>query len=218
MPGQGNRAGRRRSMRVDLKVVQDKCLANWQQLKGYCEKVWKDDAAMLKAKVAEAGLGMYRSGSGSKWRETYKVLQQGLSFIDDNKTLLIAKGGMPDSFVTQYTTDIDTFNTLWNTYSSNGSENEVDTSGRTKANNDVYNTLKIMLSDGKRIYAKNPAVKKQYSFINLLRQTVYRGSAGMRIELTTGNGKQPVMNAEAVSSDGKYEGFSDSKNMITSEK
>ena len=52
-------------MRVSLKTAQEKGLANWQQLKGYVEKAWTNDAAMLKAKLAEAGLGLYRMAMGA---------------------------------------------------------------------------------------------------------------------------------------------------------
>ena len=214
IPGQGNRAGRRSSMRVSLKTAQEKGLANWQQLKGYIEKAWTNDVAMLKAKLAEAGLGLYRMAMGGKWREVSKLLRQGADFIADNKDALLAGDNMPADFEKKYENDMNVFNAQWNNYGSIGSTNEVDTSVRTKANNGVYNSLKVMLSDGKRIFAKDAAEKKQFSYINLLRQSGYGGSAGMRVELTTGKAKLPVANVEAVSSDDKYEGVTDSKGLL----
>lgn len=214
MPGQNNRTGRKRVVKVDLLTSKDISLNNWQLLKGYIIKTWPDPA-MQAAKLSTAGANLYRLSAGkSQWSVAGKLLQTGDMFITENMQALMQNNIMPANFSKDYKESMNTYLSLWNDYSLTNSNNETESNNKIIANNNVYDKLIQICKDGRRIFKSNPTMQKQFAFTQLLARVGFGGTAGIKIRFTYGPQGLPVPDVDGVSTDLKYAAISNAKGLF----
>ena len=214
MPGETNRAGKKRSMRVSLHKAKTSALKEWQHLKAYVEKAWPDPV-MQKAKLSEAGSNLYRLATGgSDWAMVNKLMANGLLFITENDKALKENKNMPDDFVKTYQDKTDTFALMFKSYSGTGSTNEIQSNAKRLANNNVYEQVIQVCKAGQKIYKGESTMQKQFAFTQMLKKVGYGGTAGITFTLTYGKTKLAVVEADAVSTDLKYSGIGNAKGVL----
>ena len=214
LPGETNRAGRRRAMRVNVKKAKVAAMNEWQNLKSYVQKAWTDPAEQ-KAKLSEAGADIYRKAeSKGSWAIVNKLMETGNLFITENKTALQLNNNMPDGFEGVYQRKMTVYAAQYSNYSNTGSINEIQSNAKRKANNDVYDKVIQLCKDGQRIFKGDGTMQKQFAFSQMLKKVGYGGTAGVHFTLTYGNEKLPVAFADAVSSNLKYTGVGTAKGIL----
>ncbi len=214
MPGETNRAGRRRSMKVNLSKAKVAAMNEWQHLKGYIEKAWTDQV-MQKAKLSEAGSNLYRQASnGSDWAMVNKLMGSGLLFMTENDAALKLNKNMPDDFVKTYQQKMDEFAKLYKSYGGTGSTNEIQSNAKRLANNNVYEQVIQVCKVGRRIFKGDSTMQKQFSFTQMLKKVGYGGTAGITFNLSFGKNKLPVADADAVTTDLKYSGIGNAHGVL----
>ncbi len=214
MPGEYNRAGRRRVVKVDLLNAKDTALNEWQVLKGFIIKTWPDPA-MQAAKLSTAGASLYGLAAGkSQWANAAKLLQIGDLFISENSRELEQNNVMPDTFAVAYREKLNLFISLWNQYSQTNSNNEAQSNNKRLANNEVYDKIIQICKDGRRIFKGNSSMQKQFAFTQMLGKVGYGGTAGIRVLFTYGPNNLPIADVDAVSTDLKYAAISNGKGLL----
>ena len=214
MPGETNRAGRRRAMRVNLAKSRVAAMNEWQNLKGYVVKAWTDPTEQ-KAKLSEAGADIYRKATGKgSWAMINKLMETGNLFITDNKTALQLNNNMPDAFEGVYQKKMTEYAAQYSSYSNAGSTNEIQSDAKRKANNDVYDKVIQVCKDGQRIFKGDGTMQKQFAFSQMLKKVGYGGTAGISFTLVYGKDKLAVADADAVTTDLKYMGVGNAKGIL----
>ncbi len=214
LPGETNRAGRRRSMKVNLGNAKVAALKEWQNLKSYTEKAWPDQV-MQKAKLSEAGSNIYRqAANGSEWAMVNQLMGTGLLFINENDAALKLNKNMPDDFVKTYQQKMDEFATMYKNYSSTGSTNEIQSNAKRLANNNLYEQVIQVCKVGRKVFKGDKTQQRQFSFMQMLKKVGYGGTAGITFTLTYGKDKLAVADADAVSTDLKYSGIANAHGVL----
>ena len=138
LPGETNRVGRRRAMRVSLVRAKGAAMNKWQKLKGYIERAYTDKA-MRKAKLSEAGANIYaKANRNAQWTMVNKLMIAGALFITDNNAELLLNDNMPANFEVAYVKAQTGFAKEAEAFCDAGSTNEIQSNEKRLANNNVY--------------------------------------------------------------------------------
>jgi hypothetical protein len=214
MPGENNRAGRRRLIKAGLTSTKKIALKNWQKLKSYITMAWtkpEERSAMLRT----AGANLYTKASGSaQWALALEMLQSGAAFIEEQKKVLLESHVMPDDFIARYSEATNEYNNQWSGYSNMTGGNEIESNAKREANNQVYEKIIQICKDGQLIFSKAPTMQKRFAFSQVIRQLGYGGTAGMTVTITYGTNKLPVPDVDAVSTDLKYATIGNTKGTL----
>jgi hypothetical protein len=183
LPDDEQRKQTAKLLRDQMIVKAEECRDFWQRLKLYIEEAFPENE--LDTQLSAAGYGHYPTASKDNWDAVKRLMIDGNQFITDNTAALEANDNMPPGpppagFAVQFATAKSEFEILYNSYINATLDTEVKTQGKVAANNAVYKDLTSMLKDGQRIFKNDDAVKKLFTFEQLLNDVAGPGIAGLR--------------------------------------
>lgn len=178
LPDQEQRNEDSRTLRVNLKNKATECLNLWQRTKRYITEAYPED--QLEIKLDAAGQGHYRRASQDDWSAAQRLMLDGNTFILANTADLTAGGNMPAAFAATFTTAKTEYDTLYNDFLNAGQNDEIETQTKITANNEIHKQLMSMFLDGQEIFKTNEAVKKLFTFDQVLLTVAGPGIAGAR--------------------------------------
>lgn len=189
LPDPEQREEEARLFRVELKNKATECLAFWQKLKRYISDAFP--AGQLQIKLDAAGQLHYSKAANDDWNSLSRLLVNGNTFITDNTTELTANENMPDTFPPAFTAAKLEFDGLLQSFLDATKDSRVETQEKITANNGIYKNLMSMFLDGQEIFKNNEAVKKRFTFSQVLLIVAGPGAAGLKGHITDSNG-QPI--------------------------
>jgi hypothetical protein len=171
-------------IRKQMSVKGEECRDKWQRLKLYIQEAFP--ANEIDTRLAAAGSSHYTAAVKENWDELKRLMIDGEQFITDNTAALSANDNMPAGFPLEFTTKKTEFETMYNDYVNASLNTEVQTQDKINANNAVYADLISMLKDGQRIYKKDEALRKLFTFDQVLNDVAGAGQAGLKGTVTDG--------------------------------
>jgi hypothetical protein len=176
------------------------CLSNWQKLKRYISKAYPEN--QQKPKLEEAGSLDYLKASQKNWEKVRSLNQAALNFLNNNQATLQANNNMPPTFIADYITPKETFQTQHQSFLDAEETARQGTQDKITANNLVHKNLMDMLLDGQEIFKTNDAVKRQFIFTELLFLVSGAGTAGVRGTIANSNNGELIVNASVIANPG----------------
>jgi hypothetical protein len=203
-----------RSLRVDLKNKANEAMEQWQLLKRYITKAYPADQVEIKPDAA--GQSHYAKSLKYDWGAVGRLLTDGVAFATANTADLTAGNIMPAGFPAAFTTSKVDYDALYASYVTASQTDEVETQTKIEANNGIYASLMQMFRDGQLIFKKNEAVKKLFTFEQVLLNIDGPGNQGIKGDVTIQGTNNPVTVGEVsftgpssksveIDEDGHYE-------------
>ena len=196
-PDSDQRSEDSKTLRVTLTSNAADCLGNWQKLKRYIIEAYPQSQQQIK--LDAAGQAYYRKAAQDDWNAVKSLLNDGNTFITTNITDLTANENMPPSFATTFSTAKTDFEGTLQDFFTAGMNDEVETQTKITMNNDVHAKLMSMFLDGKEIFRGNDAMKKLFTFEQVLLTVSGPGVAGLRGLIKDGSTNQPIGSGIGVS-------------------
>lgn len=203
-----------RTLRVDLKNKATEAMEQWQLLKRYITKAYPAD--QVEIKLDAAGQSHYARSLKDDWGAVGRLLTDGVAFATANTADLTAGNIMPAGFPAAFTTTKVDYDALYASYITASQTDEVETQTKIEANNSIFASVMDMFSDGQRIFKKNEAVKKLFTFDQVLLNVEGPGNQGIKGDVTIQGTSNPVTAGEVsftgpsnktveIDEDGHYE-------------
>ncbi|MCF8258285.1 MAG: carboxypeptidase-like regulatory domain-containing protein [Flavobacteriales bacterium] len=152
---------------IQLKVLAQTCLDNWQALKLYIRDVagWKDEQ---KPRLEGAGWKDYAKAAAFNWEYVELLNNQGSIFIGDFEAELLAGNNMPGGFRAQYEAGRSAYATLLGELIDAKQDNPQETKVKMDANNALYDTVMDMFEDGRYIAKGDRPLADRFTFARVL--------------------------------------------------
>lgn len=170
---------------VELKVLEDKCCENFQDLKNYILDSY--EKSLHKIKFDAAGAPKYEAAKAGNHERCVGMNADMIAFINaEEATLLVNLDGdpnMPAGFKLMVKTDSDKFNEKYEAYKL-ARQTTVDTNKKVMANNACFRQIMLVCDDGQRVAAKSddPAgVSKLFTFKTVKELVSPPGSASLKV-------------------------------------
>lgn len=177
-----------RLLHISMKNDGDTALEAWQRLKRYITKAYPKD--QLKVQLDAAGQQHYTKAANYDWSSIKNLMMDGKTFLTDNSAQLEVNGIMPAGFIGDFDDAKDDFDDDYQEYLAAVQEDELETQTKINANNAIHASLMTMFLDGQDIYRKNEALKKQFTFDQVLLTVAGPGNQGYKGNITQTNGAQ----------------------------
>lgn len=177
-------------LREQLSVKAEECRDSWQRLKLYIEEAYPENEQPIQLNAA--GAAHYEGAGKENWDSVKRLMIDGDAFITANTATLSADNNMPAGFPLAFATAKNDFETLYNSFVNASLNTEVQTQDKINANNAVYADLTSMLKDGQRIYKNDEAVRKLFTFDQLLNDIAGPGAGGLKGTVTDAVTTQPI--------------------------
>lgn len=187
-----------RLLHISMTNHADEALTIWQTLKRYITKAYPKD--QQKVQLDAAGQQHYLKASNYDWSAVKNLMTDGNAFVIANTVQLEANNVMPPGFPADFFTAKNDFDTDFQDYFAAAQDDELETQTKINANNTVHANLMNMFLDGQDIYKKNEALKKQFTFEQVLLTIAGPGNQGYKGYITQSN------NAPVTSGTVKFEG------------
>jgi len=192
LPDEEKREEQSRTARVQLSSKGLEALDKWQALKRFIIDAFPEEEQEIK--LDAAGQAHYRKAAKEEWAATQRLLLDGSIFMEENESLLLLKGSMPETFRTTFATTKEEYDTLYQQYLDASVNNPVQTNTKITANNEVFDKLMNMLLDGQSLYRNNDTMKKVFTFDQMALTVGGPGVQGLKGNVTQPE-NLPVANA-----------------------
>jgi hypothetical protein len=203
-----------RTLRVNLKNKATEGMEQWQRLKRYITKAYPAD--QLEIKLDAAGQSHYRKAAQDDWGAVSRLLTDGVAFATANTADLTTGNNMPATFTAAFNTIKTDYDALYASYITASQTDEVETQTKIEANNSIHASVMAMFLDGQEIFKKNEAVKKLFTFDQVLLTVSGPGNQGIKGDVTIQGTSNPVTAGEVsftgpsnktveIDEDGHYE-------------
>lgn len=184
--------------------------AMWAMLIRYIVTAWPVKADQRR-QLEQAGATLYDKAKDMNPGELRNFCKTSSKFVNDNVTKLKANDNMPDAFAGDYRTLCNDTIVLTNTVADVSTTRKVDAGEKLAADNAVYQSLLVMLADGRECMKGQPSVKRQLSFnalLKVVRSTHPAQLKGYVYDSVTG---KPLKGVRIKTSTGDYSAITDKK-------
>ena len=147
----------------------------------------------IEALKKEAGEDYYADASNDNWK-ALRTLNRMVPVFVKKYASALAKADLPDEFVAGFVAKATVFSNALAAFNNYKVTAERLTAAKLTANNEVYDAVQGILTDGKYIFRKDVAKLKEYSYGALSRKVVHKKS-GFHITLINSVTEKPVDNA-----------------------
>ena len=178
----------------------------WQDLYGYITHGFDED--QWGNMRAIAGGKLYRYAANEGWKSGESMLGMASKFIDTYSTGLLA-GGMPAGFAADFEDKRAAFVAAVANYNDFKDAIGKEAAAKKTANIAVYNTLISMFRDAKKIFRKEPELKKSFSYTALAALVTKGGVTAFRISVKHELTGLPATTADIVLQPGNIKAFVD---------
>ena len=168
--------------RVYLDEAIGQCCDHFLMLKALIASAYRVDLLDLKYKAA--GSNHFSKAEQGNEGAISDLNLSAIQFIQSNEADLKADDNMSDTFLADYQAVVAQYKTRRLAYTESTSTASELTKGNTEANNNLYKMMMAMLSDAKIIFRREPELRDQFMFTNLLDKVVSSSVAGIRGKVT----------------------------------
>ena len=203
-----------RTLRVNLKNKATESMEQWQRLKRYITKAYPADQVDIK--LDAAGQSHYRKAAQDDWGAVSRLLMDGSTFATTNSVDLATGNNMPVGFPLAFAAIKGEYDTLYSSFVTASQTDEVETQTKIEANNGIFASIMSMFLDGQEIFKSNEAVKKLFTFDQVLLTVSGPGNQGIKGDVVIAGTDNPVTDGEVsfngpssktveIDEDGHYE-------------
>ena len=178
MPNEQARYAQVEVLRTQLITLADQCLHQWQILKRYITTSFPEPA--IKPRLEEAGGNYYPKAANYNWEILRLLNVQAANFLTTHNAALIAGDNMPPTFPTTYSTAATAYAAKMQEFLDAEEIAQLDTQNKIIANNTIYDTLINMFKDGQEIFENDTAIRRQFTFTEVLYLISGAGTSGLR--------------------------------------
>lgn len=158
------------------------CCHYFLLLKSFISKTYR--AEMLENKYKAAGTTYFEKAEQGNEGALNDLNDLAIKFITANEADLKADNKMTDTFLAEYQAVVAVYNTHRAAYKESSTTASSQTQDNTEANENLYKTMMAMFADAQIIFRKEPEIRNQFTFTNILDQVVRAGVAGIRGKVT----------------------------------
>lgn len=214
LPDAEQRTEESRTLRINMKDAATEGIRLWKLLKLYITNAYPANEVEVKLDVA--GQSHFRKAGADDWGAVSRLLTDGNAFIVSNSGNLTANNNMPPAFSATFEAAKEDFDDLYQEYITAGQAEEIDTQTKIQANNAIHASLMKMFLAGQEIFFDNEAVKKLFTFDQVLLNVTGPGNQGIKGDVTIQGTTNPVTEGEVsftgpssktveIDEDGHYE-------------
>lgn len=195
------------NMRKDLIELKDKVLLMYGKLLAYIDDAFQ--TSKWKTEYKAAGQAYYADAAKCKWTSVTALLSSAIPYIDKNKVALMENQNMPASFEAAFQESKTAFDTLYQSYLTATKDAAAQTKTKIEANNEIFESLRAMLSDAKRIFKNDTALAEKFTIPSIFAQTRGVKSSGILGRVNTGKKTKGIEKAKITLNDGLMVAISD---------
>lgn len=180
-------------LRLKLSVSNRKVLDKFQDLKSHIADAFPPpfDNAQFNA----AGQNNFDKASGRNWDSTRQLITMATHFIAENMAVLTADQNMDPAFQAEFITIGDEFALLHKQFLDSEETATIGAEEKIIMNNKIWNDLKKLFRDGQKIFRSEDAIRKQFTYSDIIYLVSGAGTAGMRGTITDLVSGAPIPNA-----------------------
>ena len=180
MPNNNSRQAKQGDKRTTLKELNVGICQLFQKLllyieEGFDESRWAD---MRKG----AGADFYEAASASNWKASKTMQEMAIDFMNEYPAEL-ANGDMPDGFAANFGEQNVAFLAALVLFSTGKNTASEGTGDKLTANNNLYKRIQSLMKDGRRIFAGNAVMEKEFSYAAQKQLLGGDGKTGFRFSL-----------------------------------
>ncbi len=189
------------------------CCDHFLMLKSLIASAYRVD--LLEGRYDAAGSTYFAKAEQGNEGAMNDLNDSALKFVQNNEADLKANNNMSATFLADYNEVVEQYKTYRLAYTESSSTASDLTKDNTEANHNLYKMMMAMLADAKVIFRREPELRDQFTFTNVLDQVVSTSVAGIRGKVTneetekginkvkiTINGKEKVYETNKL---GKYD-------------
>jgi hypothetical protein len=182
------------AVRLEMVKVKDEILFAFKYLQAYIDDAVEAD--MRQKMYNAAGKSFYDRANQCNWSSVSGLLYAAIPFIQDNKAALMANENMPESFLERFKALKVRFNDLLAEFEDSDAAATDKTSEKVFANNSIYDKVKALLEDGKRMYADNAELSKSFTWSVILSHIHSNKPAGIDGKVVDTDTQKPIAKAQ----------------------
>ena len=164
--------------RVSLDEATEDCCHYFMMLKSLIGSAFRPE--LLEVKYDAAGSAFFNKAEQGNEGAMNDLNDTAIQFIQKNEADLKANNNMQDTFLTDYQAVVAFYNTHRKAYNESAKMATRLTKDNTEANNNIYKMMMGMMADARVIFRKEPVLRDQFTFTNVLDQVVSASVAGIR--------------------------------------
>ncbi len=172
------------------------CCHYFLLLKSLISKTFR--AEMLDNKYKAAGTVYFDKAEQGNEGALNNLNDLAIKFVTAHEADLKADNMMTDTFLAEYQAVVATYNAHRAAYKDSSTMASSQTQDNTEANENLYKTMMAMFADAQIIFKKEPEMRTQFTFTNVLNQVVSAGVAGIRGKVTELGTKKGVNKVKIV--------------------
>lgn len=166
------------------------CCHYFMLLKAYISKTYR--AEMLDNKYKAAGTTYFDKAEQGNEGAMNDLNDLAIQFITTNEADLKADNLMPDTFLAEYQAVVATYNAHRAAYKVSSETASSQTQDNSEANENLYKMMMAMFADAQIIFRKEPELRNQFTFTQILDQVVSASVAGIRGKVTESGTKKGI--------------------------
>ncbi|HRH50467.1 MAG TPA: carboxypeptidase-like regulatory domain-containing protein [Panacibacter sp.] len=212
LPDDQSRYAEAETQRIQLTKTADNALDLWQRLKSYITDAFKD--GFEKPQIEAAGAAYYTKAANYGWEQLKSLLNAAVIFINANEAALLLNDNMPATFKPKVITAQQDVETQYKNFLSLQQAAESATVAKINANNEVYDKLIAMFTDGQLIFKSDADKKSRFVFDSLLSYITTAGPSGLRITVKESITELPVSVAAVTIQPGNLQAVTDVNGVV----
>jgi hypothetical protein len=179
-----------RLLRNNLEITAGEACDLWQRLKRYVIKAFPKTEQEIR--LTAAGQQHYAKAANKDWEAVKRLLIDGSAFITANSVALLADDNMPPTFATAFNTKKTSFDTYYEDFLDASQDEEIETQTKVTANNEIHASVMSMMLDGQEIFKNNEAIKKLFTFDQVLLTVTGPGNQGFKGNISNATNDLPL--------------------------
>ncbi len=178
IPNYKTRKDEPNTYRVSLDEATEDCCHYFVMLKSLIGSAFRPE--LLEVKYDAAGSAFFNKAEQGNEGAMNDLNDTAIQFIQKNEADLKANNNMQDTFLTDYQAVVAHYNTQRKAYNESAKMATGLTKDNSEANNNIYKMMMAMMADARVIFRKEPVLRDQFTFTNVLDQVVSASVAGIR--------------------------------------
>lgn len=194
LPSAEARTAQSQMLRLRLIELTDAATLQWQLLKRQiCKRYTNPDEQEVQ--INSAGQTFYTKAAAYQWESVDGLLNLGALYLAQNEAELLS-AGMPTSFKPNFDRIRTDFSQTHLGFLQAQENSYKATEQKIVANNRIYVNLRELIDDAKFIFARQPAISKEFILSNLADNLISNKIASLRGTVLDADTNQPIAKAQ----------------------
>lgn len=200
-------------LRLKLTASNRKVLDKFQDLKSHIADAFPPPFDT--PQYIAAGQNNFDKATNRNWDSTRQLITMATHFIAENIAVLTADQNMNPAFQAEFITIGEEFGLLHKQFLDSEETATIGAEEKIIMNNKLWNDLKKLFRDGQKIFRNEDAIRKQFTYSDIIYLVSGAGTAGMRGTITDLVSGAPIANAlitvvetndsDSSTAEGKYQ-------------